>query len=101
MQFLGLSLADDVPDATTVWLFRQQIRSAGLIEELFEQFEIYLQSHGYQAKGGQMLDATIVPVPKQHRAQGGEEAIRPRRDPPRLAGESPSLVSERDGCELD
>ena len=28
MQFLGLSLADAVPDATTVWLFRQQLTEA-------------------------------------------------------------------------
>ena len=52
MQFLGLSLADSVPDATTVWLFRQQLTEARLVEALFEQFEAYLQSHGYQAKGG-------------------------------------------------
>ncbi len=44
MQFLGLSLADAVPDATSVWLFRQQIRSAGLVEALFEKFETYLLS---------------------------------------------------------
>ena len=65
MQFLGLSLADSVPDATTVWLFRQQLTEAGVVEALFEQFEAYLQGHGYQAKGGQILDATIVPVFKK------------------------------------
>lgn len=66
MRFLGLSLSDTVPDGTTVWLFRQQLIEQKLIESLFEQFHSYLQSHGYQAKGGQILDATIIPVPKQH-----------------------------------
>ena len=37
MRFLGLGLAEPVPDATTVWLFRQQLKQQGLIEELFEQ----------------------------------------------------------------
>ena len=37
MIFLGLGLAEPVPDATTVWLFRQQLKQQGLIEELFEQ----------------------------------------------------------------
>ena len=95
MQFLGLSLADDVPDATTVWLFRQQIRSAGLIEELFEQFEIYLQSHGYQAKGGQMLDATIVPVPKQHISKEEKKQLDQGEIPPDWQ-ENPHRLSQRD-----
>ena len=37
MKFLGLGLAEQVPDATTVWLFGQQLKQQGLIEELFEQ----------------------------------------------------------------
>ncbi|CDN17230.1 Mobile element protein [Richelia intracellularis] len=36
MKFFGLGLAEPVPDATTVWLFRQQLKQQGLIEELFE-----------------------------------------------------------------
>ena len=36
MRFLGLGLPKPVPDATTVWLFRQQLKQQGLIEELFE-----------------------------------------------------------------
>ena len=58
MRFLGLTLADDVPDATTVWLFRNQLKLHGIVEELFEQFDNYLKQEGYQAKGGQILDAT-------------------------------------------
>ena len=37
MRFLGLGLAEPVTNATTVWLFRQQLKQQGLIEELFEQ----------------------------------------------------------------
>ena len=36
-----------------------------MIEELFEMFENYLRSQGLQASGGQIIDATLVPVPKQ------------------------------------
>jgi transposase, IS5 family len=31
MPFLGLDLNSDMPDATTVWLFRKQLREAGLV----------------------------------------------------------------------
>lgn len=45
MQFLGFGLADDIPDATTVWLFRNQLTKQGLIEPLFEQFDEYSKAH--------------------------------------------------------
>jgi IS5 family transposase len=33
-------------------------------KELFEMFEEYLRSQGLQAQGGQIIDATLVPVPR-------------------------------------
>ena len=42
MQFLGFDLTSEVPDATTVWLFRKQLGDAGLVEDLFAQFDGYL-----------------------------------------------------------
>ncbi|SFK90401.1 IS5 family transposase [Methylocapsa palsarum] len=35
MRFLGLTLADRVPDARTIWLFREKLAKAGAIEGLF------------------------------------------------------------------
>ena len=64
-RFLGLRLEDTVPDATSLWLFREALAKAGLIETLFAQFEQTLASNGYIARGGQIIDATIVAVPKQ------------------------------------
>ncbi|NRB09340.1 MAG: transposase, partial [Richelia sp.] len=62
MIFLGLGLAEPVPDATTVWLFRQQLKQQGIIEKLFEQFDRDLRDQRYQPKGGQIVDATVIPV---------------------------------------
>lgn len=64
-RFLGLRLEDTVPDATSLWLFREALAKAGLIETLFAQFEQTLATNGYIARGGQIIDATIVAVPKQ------------------------------------
>jgi hypothetical protein len=36
-----------------------------LIEELFERFEEFLREQGLEAKRGQIIDATIIPVPIQ------------------------------------
>ena len=64
-EFVGLGVMNNIPDATTIALFRERRRKADVIEELFEMFEVYLRSKGLQARGGQIIDATLVPVPKQ------------------------------------
>src|SRR4029453_7546425 len=51
MRFLGLSLEDRVPDATTVWLYREKLAQAGLVEALFDAFDAHLKSRGYRAIG--------------------------------------------------
>ena len=62
-EFVGLGVMNDIPDATTVDFFRERLRKAEVIEELFEKLETYLRSQGLQARGGQIIDATLVPVP--------------------------------------
>ena len=47
MRFLSLGLGDKVPDAKTVWLYRDRLAQAGMIEELFEDFDGYLEKQGY------------------------------------------------------
>ena len=73
MRFAGLSLADPVPDAKTIWLFREQLVRAGAFERLFERFDVALRERGFLAMGGQIVDATIV------------EARRPRLSEPEKA----------------
>jgi hypothetical protein len=38
MRFLGLQLEDRVPDAKTVWLFRERLIELGLVEKWFVRF---------------------------------------------------------------
>ena len=62
-EFVGLGVMYSIPDATTVAFFRERLRKAGVIEELFEMIEGYLRFLGLKARGGQIIDATLVPVP--------------------------------------
>jgi transposase, IS5 family len=75
-RFLRLGLEDRIPDATTLWLFREKLAEAGLIEKLFERFDQHLAAQGYMARGGQMVDATIVPVPKQRNSRDENETVK-------------------------
>ncbi len=65
MRFLRLSLADAVPDANTVWTFREALNKAGDVDALFQQFDEALRSAGCRAMSGQIVTATIVDTPKQ------------------------------------
>ena len=80
-EFVGLGVMNSIPDATTVAFFRDRLLKAGLIEELFEMFESYLRSQGLQARGGQIIDATLVPVPKQRNTREENEEIKAGRLP--------------------
>jgi IS5 family transposase len=60
MRFVGLALHEPVPDAKTIWLFREQLTRAGAIERLFQRFDGALRDKGMLAMGGQIIDATIV-----------------------------------------
>jgi IS5 family transposase len=76
MRFLGLKLADPVPDANTIWTFREALTKAGAIEVLFWRFDKELKMSGYLAMGGQIVDATIVAAPKQRNTNEEKKVIK-------------------------
>jgi IS5 family transposase len=73
MRFLGLALEDRVPDAKTIWLFREQLTKTGAVQRLFERFDAALRDAGYLAMGGQIVDATVIQA-RRPRLSGGEKA---------------------------
>jgi transposase, IS5 family len=81
MRFLDLGLEDPVPDATTVWLFREALAKAGLVAKLFALFNQHLEAKGYIARGGQIVDATIVSAPMQRNSRSENEAIKAGKTP--------------------
>lgn len=95
MQFLGLGLGDTVPDRTSFWLFKQALIKHQLMEELFERFGSYLEGMGYQAKGGQMVDATIIPVPVQHNSPEEREKLK-EGEIPESWQSNPHKLSQKD-----
>jgi IS5 family transposase len=50
MRFLDLGLEDTVPDATTLWLFREALVEAKMIDTLFDRFGQHLAAKGYRAR---------------------------------------------------
>jgi len=80
-RFLGLGFEDGIPDGTTLWLFREKLANAGLIEKLFDRFSQQLEAKGFIARGGQMVDATIVAVPRQRNTRDENEQVKAGKTP--------------------
>jgi len=59
MRFLGLGLSDRVPDARTIWLFREKRTKACAIQPLFDR-----------------LDASLIAAPKQRNTRAEWETIK-------------------------
>lgn len=66
MRFLGLRVSDRVPDAKTIWLFRDTLARRNVIKELFYQFERKLEKEQLITRTGTIIDATFVDAPRQH-----------------------------------
>lgn len=75
-RFLGLDVEDGSPDAKTIWLFKERIKDLGLERDLFFRFDAFLAAQGFAAKGGQIIDATFVEVPRQRNKREENEAIK-------------------------
>jgi hypothetical protein len=50
-----------------LWTFCERLIAAGAAETLFDAVQGELATHGYLARGGQIVDASLVPVPRQSR----------------------------------
>jgi transposase, IS5 family len=102
MRFLGHGLADPIPDANTIWTFREALTKAGAIEALFRRFDQALKMSGYLAMGKQIVDATIVAVPKQRTTTEEKQVIKDGRVPEAWKGKPAKLAQKnRDRLRAD
>ncbi len=76
MRFAGLALQDAVPDAKTIWLYREQLTHAGALARLFARFDAMLAERGFLAIGGQIVDATIIEARRPRLTQEEKAVLR-------------------------
>ncbi len=76
MRFVGLALEDRVPDAKTIWLYREQLTRAGAVARLFARFDAALRDAGYLAMGGQIVDATVIQARRPRLTRGEKATIK-------------------------
>lgn len=79
-RFCGLLDAARLPDRTTIWHFENRIGVVGA-EALFAAVEQQILQRGYLARGGWIIDATLVPAPQQHFTREDKEQIKEKAMP--------------------
>ena len=80
-RFVGLCGKEFGPDFTTIWRFKEALSRAGVLEALHDAFSKQLDELGFQASKGQIVDASIVPAPRQRNSREENEAIKAGNPP--------------------
>jgi transposase, IS5 family len=76
MRFLRLGINDPVPDAKTIWLFRDRLAGAGMVEALFSHLDDQLDKDGIIVHKGKLVDASIVEVPVQRNSRDENKELK-------------------------
>jgi IS5 family transposase len=75
-RFLGLGLGDKVPDAKTIWAYREEITKSGKMPELFKLLTRALESQGVITQRGSIIDASFAEAPKQRNTREENETLK-------------------------
>lgn len=79
LRFVGLGVTDDIPDATTVCRFRNELLGDKVCEKLFQMILSQLEEHG-SFHSGVIVDATVVASARRPR-KTMEVVVNDRKEP--------------------
>jgi IS5 family transposase len=94
-QFIGWTLADKIPDANTLWDFREALAAAGAFGKLFALFDQQLRTRGLLAQPGKLVDASFVDVPRQRNTREENATIKGGSTPAEWA-QQPAKQRQKD-----
>ena len=80
-RYLGLSLCDTVPDAKTIWNFREVLKEAKVLDKVFHFFVEKMEEKGIITHSGSIVDATFVDVPRQRNTKEENKEIKEGKIP--------------------
>ena len=76
MRFLGLNAEERVPDAKTIWLFRDNLVKADVMRKLFDIFSRQMEAAHLITRTGTIVDATFVDAPHQRNTREENASIK-------------------------
>ena len=63
LHFCDLELNETVPDANTLWDFREAPVKAGVPDELLKEMNQIIAEAGFISRSGQIVDSSLVAAP--------------------------------------
>ena len=75
-KFLGIDSYAQIPDAKTIWHYREQLKKHEIIHEIFTMFNEKLEKEALLLKDGSIVDASIVQVPRQRNTREENKQVR-------------------------
>lgn len=81
MRFLGLTISDRVPDAKTIWHYREKLTNSGVIDKLFIKYTMILKEKELIVKNGAIIDASIIETKVQRNSKDENDEIKKDRQP--------------------
>lgn len=96
MRFLGFDLGAPTPDENTIRHFRNRLTETGTLKRVMKAFDWQLQKKGYIPMAGQIVDASLVPAPKQRNTGDEKAAIRAGRTAREIWPDEPSKAAQKD-----
>ena len=76
MRFLGINLCEKVPDAKTIWKFKNDLAETETVDKLFCMFDEHLENKGLISHKGTIVDATFVDAPRQRNSRDENKKIK-------------------------
>ena len=97
-RFLGLVVGEPVPDAKTIWKFRDDLsQTEDAIRDLFLRFDKALEAEGLITHKGTIIDATFVDVPRQRNSRDDSKTIKSGEIPEEwTTPEKSSMLAQKD-----
>jgi transposase, IS5 family len=65
-----------MPDAKTIWLYKERFKEHGIARKVFRKFNHQLDKANLMAKSGQIIDASFVEVPRQRNSRDDNKHIK-------------------------
>lgn len=96
LRFLGFSLGDRTPDENTIRHFRNRLTETGTLTRVMKAFDWQLHKKGYIPMAGQIIDASLVPAPKQRNTEGEQQAIKAGKTAQEIWPDEPAKAAQKD-----
>ena len=96
MRFCGLGIVDTVPDANTLWDFREALIAADALDALFDELDRAINQAGFIPRAGQIVDASLIAAPKQRNTDVEKAAIKAGKTALEIWPDKPAKAAQKD-----